>query len=91
MSKVILKGFIIIPDRDLEMVKQELPVHSELTRREPGCLVFEVTPNESSPNRFEVYEEFSSKAAFDSHQVRVKSSRWGQVTSNAERHYEIIE
>ena len=35
MPKVILTGFIIIPDRDLEMVVQELPVHSKLTRREP--------------------------------------------------------
>ncbi|PXX99279.1 putative quinol monooxygenase [Halomonas sp. LBP4] len=91
MEKVILKGFIIVSEMDLEIVQQELQVHSELTRREPGCLVFEVTPDESNPNRFDVYEEFSSKAAFDSHQLRVKSSRWGQVTANSERHYEIIE
>ncbi|MCH4565410.1 antibiotic biosynthesis monooxygenase [Halomonas sp. EGI 63088] len=91
MEKVILKGFIIVSEMDLEIVQKELQVHSELTRREPGCLVFEVTPDESNPNRFDVYEELSSKAAFDAHQLRVKSSRWGQVTENAERHYEIIE
>lgn len=91
MSKVILKGFIVVSDVDLEIVKLELPIHSKLTRKEPGCLVFEVTPNEDSPNRFDVYEEFTSKAAFDAHQVRVKNSRWSQVTENVERHYEIIE
>ncbi|WP_338036120.1 putative quinol monooxygenase [Halomonas binhaiensis] len=73
------------------MVKQELPVHIELTRSEPGCLVFVVTPDKSHPNRFAVYEEFADREAFDTHQARVKNSRWGRVTSNAERHYEIIE
>lgn len=91
IPNVILKGFIIVQDMDLEIVKLELPFHCELTRKEPGCLVFEVTPNESNKNRFDVYEEFSSKAAFEAHQARVKNSRWGQVTKNVERHYEIVE
>ncbi|MCP8690036.1 putative quinol monooxygenase, partial [Marinobacterium sedimentorum] len=91
MQNVILKGFILVQDMDLDTVKLELPLHCELTRKEPGCLVFEVTPNESNQNRFDVYEEFSSKAAFEAHQARVKSSRWGQVTTNVERHYDIVE
>lgn len=91
MTKIILKGFIIVSDIDLEIIKQELPVHIELTRKESGCLVFEVTPNENNPNRFDVYEEFVSKSAFEAHQVRATNSRWGQVASNVERYYEIIE
>ncbi len=91
MPKVVLKGFILVKDMDLEIVKLELPLHCELTRKEPGCLVFDVTPNESNQNRFDVYEEFSGIAAFEAHQARVKSSRWGQVTKNVVRHYEIVE
>jgi len=91
MSKVILKGFIVVPDEDLDIVKQELPVHVALTRQERGCLVFKVTASEDNPNRFNVYEEFTCRAAFDAHQERVKRSRWGRVTSSVERYYEIIE
>lgn len=91
MPRVILRGFIIVPDGDLEVVRRELPAHSELTRAEPGCLAFEVTANESDPNRFDVYEEFASKAAFDAHQARVGSSRWGRLTARVERHYRVVE
>lgn len=91
MSKVILTGFIIVPDANLETVKQELPIHTALTRNESGCLRFDVTPDKHSPNRFDVYEEFADRAAFDAHQARVQNSRWGQVTKDVERHYEIIQ
>ncbi len=91
MSKVTLKGFIIVLAEDLSAVKEELIDHRNLTHNEPGCLVFEVTQSESNPCRFDVYEEFLNKAAFESHQKRVKDSYWGEVTVNVERHYEIFE
>ena len=91
MSNVILKGFIIVPAEDLAVVKEELINHKNLTDNELGCLVFEVTQSESNPNRFDVYEEFLNKAAFEFHQQRVKNSYWGEVTVNVERHYEIFE
>ena len=91
MSKVILKGFIIVLEEDLSIVKKELTNHRNLTKNESGCLVFDVTQNQSNPNRFDVYEEFINKVAFEFHQQRVKNSYWGEVTVNVERHYEIFE
>lgn len=91
MSKVILKGFIIVPEEDLPAVKDELINHRNLTHNESGCLIFEVTQSESNPRCFVVYEEFKNKAAFEFHQKRVKNSYWGEVTANVERHYEIFE
>lgn len=91
MSKVILKGFIVVPESDLEIIEQELIIHSRLTRQEVGCLVFEVTRDRENHNQFNVYEEFADRVAYDAHQVRVKNSSWGRATSNVERHYEIIE
>jgi len=89
LSKVTLKGYILIPDTDLEIVKAELIVHSKLTKEEPGCIKFEVTPDVTNPNKFSVYEEFVDQIAFDSHQSRIKSSIWGKVTSQVKRHYQI--
>lgn len=91
ISKVILKGFIVVPEDDLCTILEELKIHTKLTLEEPGCIVFEVTQSESDPFRFEVYEEFKDKASFDKHQARVKASNWGEITVNGERHYNIFE
>ncbi|WP_332402928.1 putative quinol monooxygenase [Vibrio metschnikovii] len=88
MSKVTLKGFILAPESELEVVKIELENHKRLTLEEPGCIMFKVAEN---PSRFDVYEEFIDKSAFEYHQSRVKTSHWGKVTVNVERHYEILE
>ena len=89
MPKIILRGYIQVPDKDLQNVKAELITHTRLTRAEPGCLVFEVKPVDGDPNRFSVYEEFVDQAAFDRHQARVKTSIWGEVSQAVERHYQI--
>jgi autoinducer 2-degrading protein len=89
LSKVILKGYMLVPDIDLPAVRKELPNHIRLTLQEEGCLVFNVFPDEKNTSCFSVYEEFSDGQSFEAHQQRVRDSRWGQVTSNAERHYQI--
>ncbi|PKQ74359.1 putative quinol monooxygenase [Aeromonas sobria] len=89
MKKVILSGFIIVPLSDLAVVHDELDNHIFLTHSEAGCLIFEVTQDNINPCRFDVYEEFVDQAAFQAHQARVKSSRWGKITVNVERHYTV--
>ena len=91
MPKVTLKGFILIPESDLELVKTELVNHTRLTLEETGCITFSVIQSPENPLRFDVYEEFLDKASFELHQQRVKASHWGKVTVNVERHYEILE
>ncbi len=89
MPKIILQGHIIVPASDLTIVKNALVNHIELTRAESGCLVFKVTVDSLNPNKFDVYEEFSSEESFSHHQMRVKQSNWAKVTHNVERHYKI--
>ena len=91
MPKVTLKGFILVPESELEIVQTELPNHTRLTLEETGCITFNVIQNPDNPLRFDVYEEFADKMAFAHHQQRVKASLWGKVTVNVERHYEIFE
>jgi autoinducer 2-degrading protein len=91
LSKVILKGHIIVPSTDLVAVNNELATHMELTKQENGCLVFEVSQDSENLNRFNVYEEFTNRESFSSHQDRVGNSKWGVVTVNVEMHYEITD
>tara|TARA_Y100001956_G_scaffold81536_1_gene99374 strand:- start:610 stop:1005 length:396 start_codon:yes stop_codon:yes gene_type:complete len=86
MGKVILSGYIDIPENELEVVTTALEKHIELTRNEAGCLIFEVTQSSELSTRFTVYEEFTDKAAFESHLARVKASEWGRVTGNVKPH-----
>ncbi|MDL2044627.1 antibiotic biosynthesis monooxygenase [Vibrio parahaemolyticus] len=90
MTKVTLKGFILVPQSELELVKSELVNHRRLTLEETGCITFSVIQSSDNPLRFDVYEEFTDKESFEQHQKRVKASYWGKVTVNVERHYEIF-
>lgn len=91
MPGIVLRGHIVVPLHDLEPVLRDLPTHVELTRNEPGCLIFEVTQDVEAATIFHVYEEFIDRQAFEAHQHRVQNSRWGRVTANVERHYTIHE
>ncbi|WP_018917359.1 putative quinol monooxygenase [Vreelandella zhanjiangensis] len=91
MAKVTLKGFITVPESDLEAVKAGLIHHRQLTFEEPGCIMFEVTQDKADPYRFNVYEEFIDRTAFEQHQQRVANSDWGRLTGNVKRHYEVFE
>jgi (4S)-4-hydroxy-5-phosphonooxypentane-2,3-dione isomerase len=89
MSKIILSGYITVPDLDLAAVQEALPEHIALTRSEPGCIMFQAEADPSERGRFNVYEEFADKAAFEAHQVRVQQSVWGKASQHAQRYYQI--
>ena len=84
-----MKGYVLIPEPELESVMEELPIHITKTKAEKGCLIFDVSRDASQQNKLNVYEEFLDKASFENHQKRVSDSKWGEVTKNCDRHYEI--
>lgn len=91
MPKIILEGHIVVSDADLPAVMAELPTHVQLTRQEAGCLCFHVNQKEEAGNVFYVYEEFIDQGAFEEHQRRVQSSKWGIAAANVQRHYQVTE
>ncbi len=86
-----LRGYLEVPDQDLEIVKQHLPEHIKLTLAEAGCISFKVYPDPENQNRYQVEEVFANQQAFETHQDRVKSSAWGEATKHLKRHYKISE
>jgi (4S)-4-hydroxy-5-phosphonooxypentane-2,3-dione isomerase len=88
-TKVIVEGYILIPESEMEAITSELPNHIELTKKERGCLVFLVEQDHETYGKFNVYEEFISKEAFAEHQERVNESYWGSITKNVKRVYSI--
>ncbi|MFC0058735.1 putative quinol monooxygenase [Vibrio inusitatus] len=84
-----LEGHILVPVQDLKQILEALPEHIELTQAEPGCITFHVQQSSRKPHRFDVYEVFIDREGFEYHQSRVKESRWGAITSNVIRHYQV--
>lgn len=83
-----LTGSILIPKEDLASVLSELPNHIQLTRRESGCLSFDVIQDTEQTNLFHVRETFVDQAAFEHHQLRTQQSVWAKITSKATRNYQ---
>ncbi|PFG38051.1 quinol monooxygenase YgiN [Georgenia soli] len=87
MTRVRLRGQLIChDDRDAALVAEHLPLHTELSRAEDGCISFEVSPTED-PLVWQVDELFADSAAFKAHQDRVTDSEWGRATAAVERRY----
>lgn len=87
MSVISLTGQLVCVDRnETTVVLRHLDLHVALTRAEPGCLHFTVTPT-GDPLVWSVHERFADQAAFDSHQARVQASEWGRATAGIERDY----
>lgn len=89
MGKITVRGYITVPPFQLEAVKEALIVHTELTREEEGCLSFDAVQRTDNPTIFDIYEEFVDDAAFSVHQARAKGSRWGEISGDVRREFEI--
>ncbi|NRP11920.1 MULTISPECIES: putative quinol monooxygenase [unclassified Aliiroseovarius] len=89
--QISLTGYIDVPEDRLAAVTAALPAHIALTRVEPGCLSFDVIANEDIPGRFNVTEKFASRADFEVHQQRMRTSQWAKITAGIPRHYQITE
>lgn len=89
--RIRLTGHIDVPAERLEAVTAALPAHIALTRNEPGCLSFEVTPDPTTPGRFTVAETFTDHLAFEAHQTRTQASPWAEITGGLPRSYQIEE
>lgn len=87
--KITLQGYIQVPEDRMQAIRAALPAHIALTRQEPGCLTFNVTENPTIAGRFDVYEEFSDRQAFDAHQKRGANSAWAEITVGIPRSYQI--
>ena len=74
-------------EAEAEIVRAHLGEHVRLTRAEPGCEGFEVTP--AGPLVWQVRERFADRAAFEAHQARTRASTWGRATAGIARDYSV--
>lgn len=86
-----LSGHLICATaEEATLVALHLPDHIRLSRAEPGCLSFDVTRT-VDPLLWQVEESFASRAAFEAHQERTRTSDWFARTGHIRRSYRLIE
>jgi quinol monooxygenase YgiN len=64
----VVARIIALPDR-VEEARAILLELIALTRKEPGCITYELLQNKSDPTDFTFVEEWENENAFDSHAV----------------------
>lgn len=89
--RVALTGHLRCATRaQADRVRAGLDAHQRLTRAEPGCLRFDVTPTDD-PLLWQVSELFTDRAAFEAHQTRTAASDWARLTAGITRDYKITD
>jgi quinol monooxygenase YgiN len=85
MPRIAISGRLICAD-DIELaaLRQHLPHHISLSRAEPGCLRFDITPTDD-PLIWQVTELFADQAAFEAHKARTADSPWAAATRSIRR------
>lgn len=69
---------------DAGIVAAHVGDHIRLSRAEPGCLAFDITPT-ADPLVWQIAERFVDRAAFDIHQTRTRASQWFRATGHIPR------
>ncbi|MEM8540832.1 MAG: antibiotic biosynthesis monooxygenase [Pseudomonadota bacterium] len=87
VGNVVLEGYIEVPAERIASIQDALEQHIALTRAEVGCLYFDVTADKAIEGRFNVFEIFTGRAAFDFHQKRAGASPWAEISAGIDRHY----
>ena len=84
-------GALFCAPDEVETVRTALPDHIRLSRAETGCLSFDVRQSSADPCRWDLYESFADRAAFEAHQARTRASDWWRVTAHMRRDFKIQE
>lgn len=87
-GNVELTGRITIPAAEHAEMVPLFEEHARLSRGEPGCLRFEVTPDPRNPELFRVSELFVDEAAFEAHGARTRASDWGRRSAHLVRKFD---
>jgi len=86
-----LRGQLVcVTEDEARAVARHVADHIALTRAEPGCLQFEITPTDD-PMVFEVMEAFRTREDFNAHQTRTRASTWFEATRSILRDFRVEE
>ena len=87
-GNVELTGRITSPAAEQAEMVPLFEEHARLSRGEPGCLRFEVTPDPRNPEVFAVSEFFIDETAFEAHGARTRASEWGRQSAHLVRKFD---
>lgn len=90
MTVTLTGRLICTTAQEAALVRQHLPEHIRLSQADAGCLLFRIAQT-ADPLVFEVEEVFTSRADFESHRDRARTSPWAEATAQLRRDYRLDE
>lgn len=72
----IINVFLKVKSDKVDAFKELTLDNSRNSRKEPGCLRFDVLQHEDDPTRFTLYEAYKTKADIDHHKSTDHYNRW---------------
>lgn len=84
-KNIIASGVIHCPVEEFDTIIPAIKEHVRLSNAEPGCIRFAIDQDDDDPTRFNVDEEFESRAAFDLHTKRTRASLWWEISQHLKR------
>ena len=82
MKSLIVK--ILIKEENIEDFKKISFYNSENSRREPGCLRFDVLQSEENPSLFYLYEIYKSDEDIAHHRTTEHYQKWRDAVADAD-------
>ncbi len=78
-SPVVLVVRLEVQQQHLQAFIGEITSNAGNTRKEPGCIRFDVLQDQKSPCKFMLYEMYHDSAAITAHQQTPHFARWREV------------
>ena len=91
---VVVTGYMYISDEirywsDAPFL-ETLREHIDLSRAEPGCILFKTSNGFLRRRRLYIVEAFEDPDSYHLHQARTRLSEWHRITRFIRRHYNVI-
>ncbi|MDP5255235.1 MULTISPECIES: hypothetical protein [unclassified Vibrio] len=83
MPKVIIKGYMHVAERDVDVVTAAIDYHCAKALQHSGCLLFEIYPSKQERQMFHFHYEFVDQDAYLHYQNKLRGSAWHAITQSA--------
>ena len=91
MDKLSLVAIVIAKENKKDFIEKEIQKLSPITRKESGCLNYNLFIDNKNPNRFVLEENWESYDAWQAHMNNAHMTNYSEVTKDAVESWELIE
>ena len=78
-------GTVLVKPEHVQEFAENVRVHAQESSKEPGCLRYDAIQDAEDPTIFYLYEVFTDREAFDTHNGTERYKRWREMSRDWRR------